>query len=92
MNLLGQYMQYSKLFTTAFGVAYLLQVASVTVLICLYPDAQDALLELVKTTTGLFGIVFGCYTGNSTMEKYINKKALTAAAMGGTAQAKQNEG
>ena len=82
MNLLGQYMQYSKIFTSAFGVAYLLQIASVTVLICLYPDAQDALLELVKTTTGLFGIVFGCYTGNSTMEKYINKKALANAAMG----------
>ena len=82
MNLLGQYMQYSKLFTSAFGLAYLLQVTSTVILVCIFPDAQDALLELLKTTTGLFGVVFGCYTGNSTMEKYINKKALANAAMG----------
>jgi len=92
VNIAERYIQYSKLFTSCFGVAYLLHVISTVVLICLFPEQAEYLLDALTTTTGLFGLVFGCYTGNSTIEKYINKKALTAAVMGETAQTKQSEG
>lgn len=92
MNISERYIQYSKIFTSCFGVCYLLHVISTITLLCLFPEQAGYLLDALDTTTGLFGLVFGCYTGNSTVEKYINKKALTAAAMSGTAQVKQNEG
>lgn len=38
-------------------------------------DASDALIEILGTTTGLIGIIFGCYTGNSAAEKYIRGKS-----------------
>lgn len=81
-----KYIQYSKLFTGIAGAAYLIQVTVTIVLVCIYNYAASALLDILGTTTGLVGVIFGCYTGNSTIEKYIRNKSAVdqAIKIGGT--------
>lgn len=76
-----KYIQYSKIFTGTAGAAYLIQVAITIVLVCTNNYASSALLEILGTTTGLVGLIFGCYTGNSTVEKYIKNKAAVDQAV-----------
>lgn len=83
MNMQGKYVQYSKLFVTVFGLAYIAHVAATLILICTYPEQAEAFLETLEKTTGLFGIVFSCYTGNSAVEKYVVNKSQISAAIGG---------
>lgn len=81
MNAGKKYVQYSKLFTGAAGAAYLIQVTATIILVCTNNYASHALLEILGTTTGLVGLIFGCYTGNSTVEKYIKNKSLVDQAV-----------
>ena len=74
MLLNGKYIQYSKLFVGIAGLVYLVQLISTTILVCTCNYAANALLEIFATTTGLVGVFFGCYTGNSAAEKYLNTK------------------
>ena len=83
----GKYVQYSKLFVTVFGLAYIAHVAVTLILICTYPEQAEAFLETLEKTTGLFGIVFSCYTGNSAVEKYVVNKSQISAAIGGSNKA-----
>lgn len=91
MNLQGQYVQYSKLFVSVFGLAYIVHVAATLILICRYPEQSEAFLQTLEKTTSLFGIVFSCYTGNSAVEKYIVNKSQVSAALG-NAEKKASEG
>lgn len=68
-------MQYSKVFTALVGLAYFAQVVATIVLVCTSIESSDALIEILKTTTGVMGVVFGCYTGNSAVEKVVTNKA-----------------
>lgn len=77
MEVNGKYIQYSKVFTGIAGVAYLIQVIAMIVLVCLCNYAADALLEILGTTTGLVGVIYGCYTGNSATEKVIRSKSTS---------------
>lgn len=77
MKINGAYIQYSKLFVGIAGVTYLIQVIATIVLVCICHYASEALLEILGTTTGLVGLFFGCYTGNSATEKYLNTKITT---------------
>lgn len=85
-------MQYSKLFTAAVGAAYFAQVVTTMVLVCSYSEAASALLDILKTTTGLFGLIFGCYTGNSAVEKVVSKKSVVDAALRGSSVSQTAEG
>lgn len=76
----GKYIQYSKLFVGVAGITYLIQVVSTIVLVCVCNYAASALLEILGTTTGLIGVLFGCYTGNSATEKYLKAKTTTTTA------------
>ena len=88
-----RYVQYSKIFAGVAGIAYLIQVTVTIVLVCVYNYAASALLDILGTTTGLVGVIFGCYTGNSTVEKYIKNRALVNQAMDTTsAQTKKTSG
>lgn len=78
-----EYVQYSKLFTASVGIAYALQVIATISLVCIRPDSADFLIEILSTTTGLFGLVFGCYTGNSVVEK-VNTTRKTVSQITGT--------
>ena len=69
MRIGNTYIQYSKIITSLAALAYAAQVSITIVLACNVPEASDALIEILKTTTGLFGLIFGCYTGNSVVEK-----------------------
>lgn len=84
MKILGQYIQYSKIFTSYVGFAYLAQVCLTIFLVYTRPSVASALLEILKTTTGLVGLVFGCYSGNSVVEKYVTNKRVIDAAVGGS--------
>lgn len=75
MHIRGHYVQYSKVFTSLAGLAYFIQVVATIVLVCTVHDVSDALIDILKTTTGVMGIVFGCYTGNSAVEKVVTNKA-----------------
>lgn len=78
MKIGEEYVQYSKVFTASVGIAYALQVIATIALVCIRPDSADFLIEILSTTTGLFGLVFGCYTGNSVIEKVnTTKKAVS---------------
>lgn len=79
-----RYVQYSKKFTGVAGVAYLIQVIATIVLVCVYSHASSALLDILGTTTGLVGLIFGCYTGNSAVEKYVKNRGLVNQAVGTT--------
>ena len=83
MRIGEEYVQYSKLFTASVGIAYALQVIATIALVCIRPDAADYLIEILSTTTGLFGLVFGCYTGNSVVEK-VNTTRKTVSQITGT--------
>lgn len=74
MKIRGQYVQYSKLFTSLAGLAYFIQVVITIILVCTNIESSDALVEILKTTTGVMGVVFGCYTGNSAVEKVVTSK------------------
>lgn len=77
------HVQYSKIFTSAAGIAYSAQVIATIVLVCLFPYQADALIDILGTTTGLIGLIFGCYSGNSAVEKYVvNKSAINSALSG----------
>lgn len=76
-----RYVQYSKIFAGVAGIAYLIQVTVTIVLVCMYTHAASALLDILGTTTGLVGLIFGCYTGNSTVEKYIKNRSLVNQAV-----------
>ena len=78
MKIRGTYVQYSKVFTSLAGFAYFCQVVATIVLVCTAEYASDALIEILKTTTGVMGVVFGCYTGNSAVEKVVTKTTATA--------------
>lgn len=73
------YVQFSKKFVSIAGVMYLIQVVVTTILVCTNNYAADSLLEILGTTTGFIGLVFGCYTGNSVSEKFIKTNAGTIA-------------
>lgn len=75
------YIQYSKIFTAVVGVLYAVQVGATIALVCHCPDAAEYLLDILSTTTGLFGLVFGCYTGNSVVEKVNTTRKAVSAAM-----------
>lgn len=75
MNTNGKYVQYSKRVVSIAGIAYLIQLIATITLVCVYNFAASALLEILGTTTGLVGVIFGCYTGNSAAEKYIKNIA-----------------
>ena len=79
MNADGRYIQYSKIFVGIAGIAYLVELVAIIVLVCMCHYAANALLNILSTTTGLVGIIFGCYTGNSAAEKYIKNKASVSA-------------
>lgn len=83
MKIGEEYVQYSKVFTASVGIAYALQVIATIVLVCIHPDSADYLIEILSTTTGLFGLVFGCYTGNSVVEK-VNSTRKTVNQITGT--------
>lgn len=70
-----KYVQFSKIFVGISGVFYLIEVFLIIYLVCSKSYASDALIEILGTTTGLVGIIFGCYTGNSAAEKYIRGKS-----------------
>lgn len=83
MKINGEYVQFSKLFTTVVGLSYFIQVVVTMILVCKCEYASSALLDILKTTTGLCGLTFGCYSGNSVAEKYIRKSAnLTESGEG----------
>ena len=86
MNIRGKYVQYSKVFTSLAGLAYITQVIVTIVLVCTADYAADALIEILKTTTGVMGIIFGCYSGNSAVEKVVTKSTQPPS---GTAEASQ---
>lgn len=92
MKINGEYVQYSKAFTTVVGLSYLVQVVATIILVCKCEYASSALLEILQTTTGLFGLTFGCYTGNSAVEKYITKKASIDIALGTNKTSSSGEG
>lgn len=75
MNIRGSYVQYSKVFTSLVGLAYFAQVVATIILVCTADYASDALIEILKTTTGVMGVVFGCYSGNSAVEKVVTKSS-----------------
>ena len=77
MNTNGKYVQYSKRVVSIAGIAYLIQLIATITLVCIYNYVASALLEILGTTTGLVGVIFGCYTGNSAAEKYIKNEAAT---------------
>lgn len=77
MNIRGKYVQYSKVFTSVAGMAYIIQVIITIILVCTADYASDPLIEILKTTTGVMGIVFGCYSGNSAVEKVVAKSQST---------------
>jgi len=81
MEIGGKYVQYSKLFVGIAGVAYLMQVVATIVLVCVFDYASSALLEILGTTTGLIGLFFGCYTGNSATEKWFNTKTTATSTV-----------
>lgn len=83
MKIGEEYVQYSKVFTASVGIAYALQVIATIALVCIRPDSADFLIEILSTTTGLFGLVFGCYTGNSVVEK-VNSTRKTVNQITGT--------
>ena len=83
MRIGDTYIQYSKIITSLAALAYAAQVAITIVLACNVPEASDALIEILKTTTGLFGLIFGCYTGNSVVEKVnLTNKAVSKSLNG----------
>lgn len=73
MKIRGTYVQFSKVFTSIAGLAYFFQVVVTVVLVCTADYASDALIEILKTTTGVIGVIFGCYSGNSAVEKVVSK-------------------
>lgn len=77
MNTETKYIQYSKLFVSISGIAYLVQVFLTIYLVCTNSCVSSSLIEILGTTTGLVGIIFGCYSGNSAAEKYIRGKTAT---------------
>ncbi|MCI6374096.1 MAG: hypothetical protein MR821_02225 [Clostridiales bacterium] len=75
------YIQYSKIFTAVVGVLYAVQVGATIALVCRRPDAAEYLIDILSTTTGLFGLVFGCYTGNSVVEKVNTTRKSVSSVM-----------
>ena len=84
MRIGESYIQYSKIFTAAVGLGYAIQVIATMTMICLFPEVAEYLLE-VLTTTSLFGLVFGCYTSNSVLEKFSTAKKTVDKALGNSA-------
>lgn len=73
MNIRGTYIQFSKVFTSLAGLAYFVQVVATIILVCMADYAAESLIEILKTTTGVVGVIFGCYSGNSAVEKVVSK-------------------
>lgn len=73
MKIGEQYIQYSKIFTSVAGILYAMQVLATIVMVCLSPESSDALVSVLEVTTGVMGIIFGCYSGNSAVEKVVAK-------------------
>lgn len=88
MRIGDTYIQYSKIITSLAALAYAAQVSITIVLACNVPEASDALIEILKTTTGLFGLIFGCYTGNSVVEKVNTAKKSTEKILNTSAMVK----
>ena len=81
MKIGESYIQYSKIFTAAVGLGYAIQVVATMIMICLFPEVAEYLLEVLSTTTSLFGLVFGCYTSNSVLEKFSTAKKTVDKAL-----------
>lgn len=88
MRIGDTYIQYSKIITSLAALAYAAQVSITIVLACNVPEASDTLIEILKTTTGLFGLIFGCYTGNSVVEKVNTAKKSTEKILNTSATVK----
>ena len=85
MKIGESYVQYSKIFTAAVGLGYATQVIATMTMICLFPEVADYLIEVLGTTTSLFGLIFGCYTSNSVLEKFSTTRKTADKALGNTA-------
>ena len=84
MNLRGQYVQFSKIFVTVVAIAYFLQVGVTIFMVCMHPESSSAMVDILEITTGFMVVAFGCYSGNSAVEKVAlkNKKNASAGATG----------
>lgn len=82
MKIGEQYIQYSKIFTSVAGILYAVQVLVAIVMVYLSPDSSDALVSVLEVTTGVMGIIFGCYSGNSAVEKVVTRSVNSSANSG----------
>lgn len=74
MRLGTDYMQFSKALAIAMLLAYIVQIAATFTAICLNVSLADPLLQLMSSALAFYSIVYGCYAGNSAVEKAVNAR------------------
>lgn len=82
MKIGEQYIQYSKIFTSIAGICYIIQVLATMIMVCCKPESSDSLIAVLETTTGVVGIIFGFYSGNSAVEKVVTKTTSSKLNVG----------
>ena len=76
MNIGDGYVQFTKLLAGAMCIAYIIQIAATFVMICFRMELADPLLALLKNALGFYGLIYGCYAGNSAVEKARQTKTV----------------
>lgn len=76
MKIGSDYVQFSKALALCMLLAYIIQIAATFAAICINIDLAEPLLQLMTSALSFYGIVYGCYAGNSAVEKAVNANKL----------------
>lgn len=74
MRIGDEHVQFTKLLAIALCAFYVTQTAATFIMICVMMEVADPLLMLMKDTLWLYGLIYGCYAGNSAVEKTFTLK------------------
>lgn len=66
------YVQFTKALALVMLVAFVLQIVATFAAICIDNALADPLQQLISSAMSFYGIVYGCYAGNSAIEKAVN--------------------
>ena len=72
MKIGTDYLQFTKALALVMLIAYVVQIIATFVAICIEDDLSEPLLQLISSALGFYGVVYGCYAGNSAIEKAVN--------------------
>lgn len=72
MKIGSDYMQFTKALAMAMLISFVIQIVATFVAICIDENLAEPLHDLISSALSFYGIVYGCYAGNSAIEKAVN--------------------